>query len=47
MMLLLLGLAACTAIGSSAVPLPNPRQLDFMEYELTQFMHFGGFREGC
>jgi alpha-L-fucosidase len=24
-----------------AVPLPNARQLDFMELELTQFMHFG------
>jgi alpha-L-fucosidase len=23
------------------LPLPNPRQLDFMDLELTQFMHFG------
>jgi hypothetical protein len=25
----------------AAVPVPNTRQLEFMDLELTQFMHFG------
>ena len=35
-----LPLAALAAL-TAAVPLPNPRQLEFMDLELAQFMHFG------
>ena len=29
------------AAGSAAVPVPTARQLEFMELETIQFMHFG------
>ena len=33
--------AAIAIAAAAAVPLPDARQLDFMELEFTQFMHFG------
>jgi alpha-L-fucosidase len=34
-------LLAFSSGAANSVPLPNPRQLEFMDLELTQFMHFG------
>jgi alpha-L-fucosidase len=40
-MLPLLLVPSVVAAASPQVPVPNARQLDFMDLELTQFMHFG------
>ena len=37
---MLSAVAAVAAVASAAPPLPTPRQLDFMELEFIQFMHF-------
>ena len=34
-------LALTSLVATQAVPVPNKRQLDFMEQETIQFMHFG------